>query len=48
VKGNHLEKKEMTHFDPILQLDLATGIHRDVLKSLAYAIVRFAAALKGL
>ena len=48
MKGNHLEKKEMTHFDPIFQLDLATGIHRHVLKSLAYTIVRFAAALKGL
>ena len=36
------------YLDPILQLDLATSVHGDVLKSLACAIVRFAAALKGL
>ena len=39
---------EMTYLDPILQLDLATGVHRDVLERLACAIVRFAAALEGL
>ena len=38
----------MAHFNPIFQLDFATGIHRDVLKSFACSIVRFAAALKGL
>jgi hypothetical protein len=38
----------MTYLDPILQLDLATGVHRDVLERLACAIVRFAAALEGL
>ena len=37
-----------THFDPILQFDLATGVHRDVLESLSRTIVRFAAGLKGL
>jgi len=47
-ENNIPRKEEMTHFDPIFQLDLATGIHRDMLKSLACAIVRFAAALKGL
>ena len=37
-----------THLDPILQFDLATGVHRDVLESLSRTIVRFAAGLKGL
>ena len=38
----------MTYLDPILQLDLATGVHRDVLERLACTIVRFSAGLKGL
>ena len=42
------ERVEWTHLDPILQLDLATSVHGDVLESLSRTIVRFAAALKGL
>ncbi len=36
------------HLDPILQLDLTTGIHGDVFERLTCAIVGFATALKGL
>jgi len=40
--------KLRAHLDPILQFDLAAGVHGNVLESLACAIVRFATALEGL
>ncbi len=45
--GWRIERQE-THLDPILQLDLATGVHRDMFKGFACTIIRFSAALKGL